>query len=557
MRRAWPGISSRQRCRDDGPGHRRSLAPAVRAHRALSLLVRAANARAVAADRRDGERLRHDGAANLALHDAVLGHTLRYQFRHGRGHGHHHGVPVRHQLGLLLTLCRRHLRSTARDRRADGVLPRGDLRRDLLLRLGSTLKGRSSRRHLARGDWRQFLGAVDLDRQRLDAESRGRALRAADHADGTRLVLRSPVQHRGSGKIRAYRQRGLRDGIGLRARGQLLLSSARAARRVCKTLVHRGRELRACLSSLGRRAGRRERLHRDAQPENEDRGHRGDMGDRAGAGGLHAFRISRRRGRRHSRQSRSALVAWPDRDPVHRRARPRDPRPRARRQGPHRERHSRLQGGAGAAAESERCRCARRSRGARRRSRLCTPAEALLARSRRRRCRDHRARRERSRARRAGAVLGIPFHGRARILFHRAVRGSVLPRLGATYGEALVPAPGALESTAAVDRGGARLDRGGVRPPAVGGRGRLADLPWRILGLARRRDRLARGLRVVLQRACHRRYRADGARDPARTDRGGTARPASVRPGEAAGRLTCRSITTSCDSFGGRCSACC
>ena len=52
----------------------------------------------------------------------VLGQAVRHQFRHGRRHRHHHGIPVRHQLGLLLALCRRHFRRAAGDRRADGVL---------------------------------------------------------------------------------------------------------------------------------------------------------------------------------------------------------------------------------------------------------------------------------------------------------------------------------------------------------------------------------------------------------------------------------------------------
>ena len=58
------------------------------------------------------------GRPNLARHDAILGHALRHQFRHGCRHRHHHGIPVRHELGLLLALCRRHLRRAARASRA-------------------------------------------------------------------------------------------------------------------------------------------------------------------------------------------------------------------------------------------------------------------------------------------------------------------------------------------------------------------------------------------------------------------------------------------------------
>ena len=34
----------------------------------------------------------------------VLGHAVWHQFRHGRRHRRHHGIPVRHQLGLLLAI---------------------------------------------------------------------------------------------------------------------------------------------------------------------------------------------------------------------------------------------------------------------------------------------------------------------------------------------------------------------------------------------------------------------------------------------------------------------
>ena len=44
---------------------------------------------------------------------------------------------------------------------------------------------------------------------------------------------------------------------------------------------------------VGRRAGRRERLHRRREPEDEDRRHRGDVGHRAGAGLLHRLRLAR------------------------------------------------------------------------------------------------------------------------------------------------------------------------------------------------------------------------------------------------------------------------
>ncbi len=86
-----------------------------------------------------GERLRDDRPRHLARHDEVLGHAVRHQLRDGRGHRHRHGIPVRHELGLLQPLRRRHLRRAAGHRRADGLLPRSDLRRPVLLRLGQAV----------------------------------------------------------------------------------------------------------------------------------------------------------------------------------------------------------------------------------------------------------------------------------------------------------------------------------------------------------------------------------------------------------------------------------
>ena len=58
--------------------------------------------------------------------------------------------------------------------------------------------------------------------------------------------------------------------------------------------LDRGRgELRPCVRAVGRRAGRRERLHAHRTPEDEDRRDRGHVGDRAGAGVVHAVRRSR------------------------------------------------------------------------------------------------------------------------------------------------------------------------------------------------------------------------------------------------------------------------
>ena len=85
------------------------------------------------------------GKRDLPRHDEVLGQALRHQLRDGRHHRDHDGIPVRHELGVLLALRRRHLRRAAGARRPDGVLPRVDVRRPVLLRLGPARQGPAPR----------------------------------------------------------------------------------------------------------------------------------------------------------------------------------------------------------------------------------------------------------------------------------------------------------------------------------------------------------------------------------------------------------------------------
>ena len=65
------------------------------------------------------------------------------------------GITMEFQFGTnwayYSPLRRRHLRRAAGHRRPDGVLPRSDLRRPVLLRLGPAQPGRASGRHLAGG----------------------------------------------------------------------------------------------------------------------------------------------------------------------------------------------------------------------------------------------------------------------------------------------------------------------------------------------------------------------------------------------------------------------
>ena len=59
-------------------------------------------------------------------------------------------------------------------------------------------------RHLAGGARHQLLGAVDPDRQWLDAEPGGRGLQPADHAHGSHRLHRGALQPGGAGQVRAH-----------------------------------------------------------------------------------------------------------------------------------------------------------------------------------------------------------------------------------------------------------------------------------------------------------------------------------------------------------------
>ena len=91
------------------------------------------------------------------------------------------------------------------------------------------------------------------------------------------------VQPGGAGQVRAHGLRRLRHRLDVRAGDQRLLPAARPPSRPGDPLDDRGRQLRPGLGAVGRRAGRRERLHGRPEPEDEDRRDRGDVADRAGA----------------------------------------------------------------------------------------------------------------------------------------------------------------------------------------------------------------------------------------------------------------------------------
>ena len=68
-------------------------------------------------------------------------------------------------------------------------------------------RGRAPRRCLAGRDRLELLGAVDPDRQRLDAEPGRRRVQPDLDADGDDQLLRRAVQPGGAGEIRPYHQR--------------------------------------------------------------------------------------------------------------------------------------------------------------------------------------------------------------------------------------------------------------------------------------------------------------------------------------------------------------
>ena len=90
-------------------------------------------------------------------------------------------------------------------------------------------EGAASDRHLAGGARHQPLGAVDPDRQWLDAVSGRRPLQSRHHAHGSHRLHGGAVQSGGAGQVRAHRQRRLCHRLDVRAGDQRLVSAARAA----------------------------------------------------------------------------------------------------------------------------------------------------------------------------------------------------------------------------------------------------------------------------------------------------------------------------------------
>src|SRR5690606_15124657 len=89
---------------------------AVRPHHHVPLPLPSALHRPGPPDGVHGGNVSPHGRPPLPSDDAFLEPHLRRQLRHGRGHRHRHGVPVRHQLGQLRQLRRRRLRLRPRCR---------------------------------------------------------------------------------------------------------------------------------------------------------------------------------------------------------------------------------------------------------------------------------------------------------------------------------------------------------------------------------------------------------------------------------------------------------
>ncbi len=132
------------------------------------------------------------------------GKLFGINFAMGVATGHHDGVPVRHQLGVLLALRRRHLRRAAGARGPDGVLPGVDVRRPVLLRLGPAVEAPAPAGDLPRRAGLEPLGAVDPDRQRVDAEPGRRGIQRRHDADGAHELLRAAVQSGRRAEVRAH-----------------------------------------------------------------------------------------------------------------------------------------------------------------------------------------------------------------------------------------------------------------------------------------------------------------------------------------------------------------
>ena len=154
-------------------GHLDAFPTAVRLCDIYSLHLRPAHSWAFHHRGHDGNQVRAHRGRNLQTHGQVLGQTVSDQLRPGRGHRHHPGVPVRHQLVALFDLCRRYFRVAAGHRSHGGLLFGIHLPWRVDLRLEPAVAQAPLYGHLAGGLRRQLLGPVDHPGQRLHAAPGG------------------------------------------------------------------------------------------------------------------------------------------------------------------------------------------------------------------------------------------------------------------------------------------------------------------------------------------------------------------------------------------------
>ena len=170
------------------------------------------------------------------------------------------GLTLEFQFGTnwayLLALRRRRLRRAARHRRSDGVHPRIDVRRSVLLRLGAARQGPAPAGDVPRGARLEPVRAVDPGRQRLDAEPCRRRVQLRDHADGgvqhvAQMLFNPVAQAKFVHTVAAGYVTACMFVLGVSS--WYLLKARDVAFRAA--LVRRRRRIRPCFDAVGDRAG--------------------------------------------------------------------------------------------------------------------------------------------------------------------------------------------------------------------------------------------------------------------------------------------------------------
>ena len=198
----------------------------------------------------------------------VLAEALHHDLRHRCGHRHHHGVRLRHQLGDLLPLRRRHLRRSPGRGGPLRLLPRIDLPRRAAVRPRPRLAPLLLRLDLAGGPGSAPLGLLDHHRQLLAADPgrvQGRGWQSRAHR-----LLRRRLQPVDAAPLRAHRGLDLGCGSVHRGRHRGVLPAPGHAHPVRQEDPHRCGDLRfrhvgghAPHRRLERKGGRRRAAGQD------------------------------------------------------------------------------------------------------------------------------------------------------------------------------------------------------------------------------------------------------------------------------------------------------